>query len=497
MTLRALLAYHACDRVSEALIYFMVVSSPWAFGTTQPWSIWAMNACGFALGILLISKFALRRERGGSPFMRPVQTHGSNTGCEKNKAVTIIAAGLALLTLLILGYCLTAALNARSTYDPWRMDFRYRSYIAWLPHSYDSRRTWQLFFNVLALASFFWSVRDWLLGKTAAEERTSRIQAGDCDLTPLLPERLRRLLWVVSINGALLGAEGICQRLSDTNKLLWFMPTHMNKSAESQFGPYAYRANAAQYFNLVWPVALGLWWVLRREARSQLRASVNRTRRRHHVLLPCVLVMAACPIMSASRGGALVAVVMILAAACILLFAWRRRHPSTRFALVLFFIAILGLGTYLGGDKLAERMRDFDTGLTSREHIYETAAGIARDYPLFGIGPGAFEPVFQLYRASEEEFWPAELHNDWLEIRITFGWLGSGFIMAALLLVLARWFLPTGIPIRWTFTSLLWLSLAGCLIHARFDFPFQIYSILMMFVLLCAILFTLSRRVTE
>jgi hypothetical protein len=38
-SLRQVLAYRACDQLSGWLICFMVVFSPWAFGTTQPWSI--------------------------------------------------------------------------------------------------------------------------------------------------------------------------------------------------------------------------------------------------------------------------------------------------------------------------------------------------------------------------------------------------------------------------------------------------------------------------
>ena len=38
------------------------------------------------------------------------------------------------------------------------------------------------------------------------------------------------------------------------------------------------------------------------------------------------------------------------------------------------------------------------------------------------------------------------------------------------------------------------LGLAGCLIEARFDFPFQIHSILFLFLTFCAVLFSLSRR---
>jgi len=41
---------------------------------------------------------------------------------------------------------------------------------------------------------------------------------------------------------------------------------------------------------------------------------------------------------------------------------------------------------------------------------------------------------------------------------------------------------------------LVWLALGGCLVHARFDFPFQIHSTLLLFLVLCAMLFGLSRH---
>jgi O-antigen ligase len=119
---------------------------------------------------------------------------------------------------------------------------------------------------------------------------------------------------------------------------------------------------------------------------------------------------------------------------------------------------------------------------------------MVRDFPVFGTGPGTFDPLFQMYRISPEEYWPVQLHNDWLETRVTFGWLGSGLIAAAFLIAVGRWFLPGGIHGGRRFTMLLWLALLGCMVHARFDFPFQIYSIVFLFVMLCAILFSVSRR---
>ena len=67
-------------------------------------------------------------------------------------------------------------------------------------------------------------------------------------------------------------------------------------------------------------------------------------------------------------------------------------------------------------------------------------------------------------------------------------------MISMLLIVFLRWFGPGGIPAHWLFVSMIWLALAGCLLHARFDFPFQICSILALFLLLCAALFCLSKR---
>src|SRR5208283_2520082 len=85
-----------------------------------------------------------------------------------------------------------------------------------------------------------------------------------------------------------------------------------NPGGENQFGPYHYRSNAAQYFNLLWPVCLGFWWNL--QSQSAIRHSSFVIRNFHHVLLPCAAIMAACPIISTSREGALVAAGMLVLA---------------------------------------------------------------------------------------------------------------------------------------------------------------------------------------
>jgi len=138
-------------------------------------------------------------------------------------------------------------------------------------------------------------------------------------------------------------------------------------------------------------------------------------------------------------------------------------------------------------------MHRFRMDLSEREQLYQTARQIADDYPVFGTGPGTFERVFQLYRGSPDAYWPAQLHNDWLETRITFGWSGSALIVLAFSAVCLRWLVPGGIRLDGRFVFMLWLSLAGCLVQARWDFPLQVYSILFLFLVWCAVLFTVSR----
>jgi len=345
----------------------------------------------------------------------------------------------------------------------------------------------------------------------------------------------------MSLNGGLLGLEGILQRFFGAGRLLFLLKPRFNPEAATQFGPYAYRGNAAEYFNLLWPVSLSFWWMLHRSNRSHSG--------KHHVLLVCATIMSACPIISTSRGGALVAVGLLAATSLLLMVNLLRRQPpaldrkpvpqsgagcqpgvsptahpptlinpagfvrepaqpsgSRRYStarqrrdlrsavLVLaFVVGALGLGFSLGWQALKPRLAQMHEDFAFRRQIYEKAQPMAADYPWFGTGPGTFENLFQFYRIETDTVWPAQLHNDWLETRITFGRIGSGLLALGMMTVFLRSFSGDGISPSLGVSRFIWLALAGVLIHARFDFPFQVHSIVSLFVLLCAVLFVTSR----
>jgi len=295
---------------------------------------------------------------------------------------------------------------------------------------------------------------------------------------------------VLSLNGAVLALVSIVQRVDGTNKLLWLVEPSVNKEIEKFFGPYAYRGNAAQYFNLVWPVTLALWWIYQRVRNTYDAVPSGR----HHLLLSCALLMAVCPIVSTSRGGAVVMFALSILTLAVLVLAQWQRHWTTKVGLFLVLVLAVGLGVLLGWEELGPRMEVIAEGFHGREATFDTGRRMAADNPLFGTGPGSFNNLFQLYRSGYDEYWPGQLHNDWLETRITFGWVGFLLILSALGVCLARWFAPGGIKGDRYFVMLLWCSLAGCLMHARYDFPLQIHSILFVFLLLCSILSALTRH---
>jgi len=196
----------------------------------------------------------------------------------------------------------------------------------------------------------------------------------------VLSARLRRLLWLLAINGALLGVEGVIQRLSGTDKLLWLVGTRINASAESQFAPTPTAATPRNTSTCSGrnPGLFG--------GRCKTPPAVSPGANsdpppvapyiialcRHHGRLP---------IISGSRAGGHRHHACVVLAGCILLFALRTAHGATKFGVFLFLLTILGFGIYFGGDQLVRRMRQFDQGLEEREQTYAAARPMAKEHP--------------------------------------------------------------------------------------------------------------------
>jgi hypothetical protein len=492
------MAFRVCEGLTEALLYVGLVFGPWALGTTEPWSTWVMNWIGYTLGGLLLAKNLISWRANYTPEKWAIGGKSSNDGPKRSNLPRVLTGALAALNISILLYCLISVINARATYVvEERRQIYYDQFLSFLPHSYDSRASWYAFWQYLGLSLFFWSARDWLLTKSRRERHFEERAPDEApiEIGHRMPDHLKRLLWILSLNGAILGIEGILQRFSGTNKLLWLVEPVFIRVAYAQFGPYSYRSNAAEYFNLLWPVTLGFWWCLGQEKRMSRFSGERLGSGASILLLPCTVIMAACPIISISRGGAFVAMGQMIGAMALLLGTSKHVPLRHRLGVAAIFISALALVTGLGWSPLVERLKLMDKDeLGGRVEIYRNSQQMLEDYPVFGSGPGTFSSVYQYYREAVAQVWVAQAHDDWLETRITFGWVGFALVLAPLIVLLLQWLWGAGIPIRRELVMMLWLGIAGCLAHAKFDFPLQVHSILALFLTSCVVLSCSNRR---
>jgi O-antigen ligase len=115
---------------------------------------------------------------------------------------------------------------------------------------------------------------------------------------------------------------------------------------------------------------------------------------------------------------------------------------------------------------------------------------MAREFGWRGSGAGTFLRLNVLYRENLEEKWQGYVHDDWLETRITLGTVGLVLAVGLLGLFAAAWFTSAGPLPPAVFPLFTAAALVGILIHAKWDFPFQVQSLRFMFVVMCAVLAT-------
>ena len=469
------------DTASGALLLFLTVWAPWAFGSVRWEEIQVMNWTGAAMGALLFAKQAIRWRTRHAPARWAEPTPPGRWAVRT----------LAVLSVLFPAYVLVSVLNARATADYWKFGtelvYLPGEPVGWLPSSYNRSGSLPAFWGWSALALVFWAARDWFLGRSRDERRSA-----DEDATEVLPDRIRSWLWTLVLSATVLAMTSMVQRFDGTAKLLWIRTAYSEGDPSFHFGPFNYRTNAAQYFNLVWPVALGFWWSLRNAAKTR----GARTGSGAHVLLvPCTLILAASPLISSSRGGSLVMGALSIGALVVFL-TGKRIWQNGRWLWATAFCAVpVALGLVLGGEKLSRRfIETAKDPLNGRGEIYETARRMSADAGWLGTGAGSFTALNALYRPDPDRPVQGYVHNDWWETQITLGWIGLGAIVVMMVLVPAIAFGSRGRPPSREFMGLVALALLGILGHAVGDVPFQVRSLLFQFLVTMAMASAIGRR---
>lgn len=341
------------DRATEGLLLGMLVFSPWALAGWPSWSVWTMNVGGYALGLLWLVKVMVRSRNQYRPDRWTAPGPAWRVGL------------LAVLTLVLLSWCLVSALNARAVVGVAGLRLEERpAWIPWLPHSYDAPSTWFQFWSYLGLAGVFWGAMDWVSlrsprfrshrarhgGRRARPETGANAEAAGSRHE--LPHRLKKLLWVACLNGAAVALIGIFSTLDNPAKVLWLVPHETRQG--NFFGPFWYRNHGAQYLNLLWPLCLGLYQISFLQAAERGRLLSELGRSPSLLLVPCLVLMSAAPFVLTGRGGSLIAGAVMVA--CVPVLCWSGRKLGKGVVVGLLVLpAGLALGLTLAWKPLTYR----------------------------------------------------------------------------------------------------------------------------------------------
>ena len=193
----------------------------------------------------------------------------------------------------------------------------------------------------------------------------------------------------------------------------------------------------------------------------------------------CIVLVSSSLLKSVSRGG-VIAFAAGFILTLIVVFSVRRNATHEKAILPLVMLCILGAVVWLGAFGITDRLLQLNTTAMFDERwlMWSSSMQMIYDYPLFGVGSGAYETALSFYKTSE--FRPltyTHAHGDYIEILCELGIIGFTIVAAWVIVwyakVLNKYRARNDQFVRGAvFSALLFINVM--LMHSFVDFNFHI-----------------------
>jgi O-antigen ligase len=307
------------------------------------------------------------------------------------------------------------------------------------------------------------------------------------------PEAAAVYRWAIFGLVTALGVFALIQSQTWNGKLYWVRPMTVDKQA---FGPYVNPTNLAGVMELTAPWMAGY-------ALSRYRRYGRAALRHGRFVAPMlgVAVALVATIGSASKAGVgLLACGLFVLVLCVIS-GWRARLAWALAAVAIVAASVLPLAQTRLGERFVEyttRLHGDEIG-EGRVSMARAAWEMALDFPVTGVGFGAFREVFPRYMPPGSTRWFNEAHNDYLEV-LTDGGLVAAALVSWLAVAYAlragRRLRPDGRRLSPSRVGMA-IGIVALSVHALIDFNHQIPANALLFVTVCAMLLPATERDTE
>ena len=378
------------EKASQRIVIFLLIFSPIAFGSVEPWALLIMECGAFlALFLYLLNARHKAEKLYKVPGLLPLACF----------------LGYLLFQLLPLPAFLVRILSP-GIYQIYVDTVGVFQPVDWLPLTLNRNDTLLAFFRFGAYAAFYVLLIQ-LFSKGAY---------------------LKRVVSIVTVFAASLSIIAILQHFTADGKMFWFRDIN----AGTPFGPYVNRNHYAGFMEMVIPIVVALFLFLRPTIisdsfKEKIVMFFDHPNMPKYMLFGFgALVMTVSVFVCLSRGG-IVALMLALALLGCLLTIYRSKTKGALILTLLCMLTMISVG-WFGWDPIFERfnqIRNYSGDITeNRLTVWNDSKGIINEFPLVGTGFGTFQNSYRIYRTLPGPTFYTHAHNDYLELTTDGGILG-------------------------------------------------------------------------
>ena len=312
--------------------------------------------------------------------------------------------------------------------------------------------------------------------------------------------QIRTILYILIGSGTFQALYGLYELTTGRPRILFYPKVF---SLESVTGTFVNRSHLSGYLEMIVPLAVGLLIARMnlfsfgvKGARERLALMMSQGLAGNLLIAAAVVIMSIGIVLSNSRAGlvVLVACFFLFVGLSILAFGRvRYRELWVRNFIRVTVVVILAAALYVGVGTTIQRFSMDNLLQENRPLYWANAAGLVRDFPVFGAGLGTFAAAYPAYeKRGGPEMLLVHAHNDYLESLAELGFLGTALLLGLILVLAVRSFLVwrerrnpevKGLALGGI------VSLAGMGIHAVTDFNLHIPANLILFAVVLTVTF--------
>lgn len=405
-----------CNLFIRVGLFFLVVFSPLALGTVQPWAYTTMEIVILFLLAAWFSKMIWRGQFKISklPVFFPLSIF-----------IVIVIFQMVPLPPKLLSTLSPASHKAYKVIGPERVADRTPPegmQTQWRPISVYVHQTKSGLLKFLAYMAVFFLV---------VNNLNSR-------------RDVRFFLWTLAVSGFLFSLFALAQKFTWDGMIFWYFRPPPGMSV---FGSYLNKNHFAGYIEMIIPLTIGLglsglssrvFPSVSIQDQNLSEGRIESNPGRLYVLLFMSVLMGVALFLSLSRGG----MISFLVSMFMMVFLLRKkgRDGSWSKPLYIAITLMLFLIATIGHDQVGGRIATlFHVDGLNREivrpRLWMEALRVLSEFPAFGVGLAAFGSVFFLYQApGTRGVVDLYAHNDYLQLLSETGLVGGVLIFSAALL---------------------------------------------------------------